>query len=66
MQKKCLNLFKGEKGPYRDIVLLNSAATFCISDSVKNYEDGIDLANQLIDNGMALKTLQNLIKITNE
>ena len=64
--KKMLNLFKGEKGPYRDIVLLNSAATFCISDSVKNYEDGIDLANQLIDNGMALKTLQNLIKITNE
>ena len=61
-----LNLFKGEKGHYRDIVLLNSAAAFGISDSVKNDEDGIALANQLIDNGMALETLQNLIKITNE
>ena len=64
--KKMLNLFQGEKGHYRNIVLLNAAAAFCISDSVKTYEDGIDLANQLIDNGKALKTLQNLIKITNE
>tara|TARA_B100000686_G_scaffold353925_1_gene461581 strand:- start:51 stop:1070 length:1020 start_codon:yes stop_codon:yes gene_type:complete len=64
--KKIKSLFKGETGHYRNIVILNAAAAFCISDSVKKYEDGIDLATYLIDNGDALNTLNDLIKITNK
>ena len=64
--KKMINLFKGEKGHYRNIVILNSAAAFCIADSVKTYDEGIELAIDIIDNGSAIATLNNLIKITNK
>jgi len=64
--EKILNLFKGEEGSYRDIVILNAAAAFCVSESVRNFEEGISLASSLINNGSALETLQKLIIISNE
>lgn len=64
--EKMRNLFKGEKGHYRNIVILNAAAAFCISDSVKTYEEGIELATHIIDRGSAIETLNNLIEITNK
>ena len=64
--KKMLHLFEGEKSPYRDIVILNSAAAFCVADSVKNYNEGVELAISIIDQGKALNTLNKLIKISNE
>ena len=57
-------LLKGEKGPERDIVILNSAAAFYVSGKAKNISSGIELAKQSIDKGMALNTLNNLIKET--
>ena len=39
-----IQLFEGEKSSYRDIVVLNAAAAFCVADSVNNYEEGIELA----------------------
>jgi anthranilate phosphoribosyltransferase len=64
--KKIINLFKGEESSYRDIVILNSAATFCIADKVKNFEEGIDLAKSIIDSREALNTLNKLKKVSNE
>ena len=64
--KKMLHLFEGEKSSYRDIVVLNTAAAFCVADSVNSYEDGIELAQTLIDEGKALNTLNKLIKVSNE
>ena len=63
---KMINLFKGEQGPYRDIVLLNAAAGFCVSDCAKDFQEGIHLAKNIIDNGKALHTLNNLIKVSNQ
>lgn len=57
-------ILKGEKGPKRDIVILNSAAAFYISGKAKNIEEGIGLAKRSIDSGSALKVLQNLVKET--
>jgi len=64
--KKMLDLFEGEKSSYRDIVILNAAAAFCVADNVNNYKDGIELAKTIIDEGKALKTLNKLIKVSNE
>ena len=64
--KKMLHLFEGEKSSYRDIVVLNTAAAFCVADSVNNYEDGIELAQTLLDEGKALNTLNKLIKVSNQ
>lgn len=58
-------LLEGEKGPYRDIVLMNAGAGLLVADKVKSYEDGIALAAQTIDSGKALAALEKLIEVSN-
>ncbi len=59
-------VLEGEKGPYRDIVILNCGALFYIAEKAKNIKEGIKVAEESIDSGNALKKLKNLIKLTNE
>lgn len=54
-----------EIGPKRDIILLNSAASFVIAGKVKNWQEGVKLADEMIKNGKALRKLQELIKLSN-
>lgn len=54
-----------ETGPKREIILMNSAASFVISGKVKTWREGIDLADEIISSGKALKKLQELIKLSN-
>ncbi len=54
-------LFEGESGAIKDNVVLNTAAGLFICEKVKNLSDGIKMANENIDNGLALKKLNNLI-----
>ena len=58
------NLLSGEKGPYRDIVLFNSAAAFIIAEKVDNLKEGAELAAEMIDTGQARQKLNQLISIT--
>lgn len=60
------NILKGQRGPQRDIVILNSAATFYIAGKVKNIKEGILLAEKSIDSGVAKQVLEKLIKETNK
>ena len=63
--KKIMNLLGGVKFPYRDIVLLNSAAALYVDGKVDNLKDGISLSENSIDNGKAKIALKNLIRISN-
>tara|TARA_B100001989_G_scaffold36220_1_gene21567 strand:- start:495 stop:1508 length:1014 start_codon:yes stop_codon:yes gene_type:complete len=63
--KKIINLLEGEKGPYRDIVLLNSAAALYVDGKVKNLKDGISMSENSIDNGNAKIALDNLVRTSN-
>lgn len=58
------NILNGEKGPHRDIVVLNSAAAFYLAGKVNNIAEGIDCAEKSIDTGLALEVLENLVKET--
>jgi anthranilate phosphoribosyltransferase len=58
-------LLDGEKGPLRDIVLLNSAATLVISGRTGDLAAGVELAAQAIDEGKSRETLEKLVAITN-
>lgn len=58
-------LLDGEKSPYRDIVLLNSAAALIVAGRVDNLKDGAELAAQSIDSGAARKALARLIAVSN-
>ncbi|PHS78684.1 MAG: anthranilate phosphoribosyltransferase [Rhodospirillaceae bacterium] len=56
----------GEKGAFRDCVVLNSAAALLIAGKVSDLKAGAALAQDAIDSGEAVKTLEKLVKITNE
>jgi anthranilate phosphoribosyltransferase len=58
-------LLEGEKGPYRDIVLLNAAAAFLVADACETLREGIDRAAEVIDSGAALASLEALVRISN-
>lgn len=55
----------GEKGPRRDVVLLNAGAGFYITKKVASIADGVAMAADLIDSGKALATLEAVIKESN-
>lgn len=55
-----------ERGPKRDIALLNAAGALYVGGSVSSIEDGVERAAQLIDDGEAERQLQRLIDRSNE
>jgi anthranilate phosphoribosyltransferase len=58
-------LFGGEKGPYRDIVLLNAGAALMVSGRAKDVKEGVMLAAQALDGGAAKRKLDALIDASN-
>ncbi|MCR5823815.1 MAG: anthranilate phosphoribosyltransferase [Lachnospiraceae bacterium] len=60
------NILKGEKGHKRNAVLLNAGAALYIAGKADTFEDGVKLAASLIDSGKAYKTLEKVVKISNE
>lgn len=57
-------LLDGEKGAYRDIVLLNAAAAFIVADKVQTLPEGVAMAAEAIDSGKAKATLDKLIAVS--
>jgi hypothetical protein len=60
-----LAVLNGEKGPRRNAVLLNSAAGLFVAGKVDSLEEGISLAEEVIDSGKALNQLERFIEVTN-
>jgi anthranilate phosphoribosyltransferase len=58
-------LIGGEKGPYRDIVLLNAGAALMVSGRAKDVKEGVGLAAQALDGGAAKQKLDQLITASN-
>ena len=57
------NIFSGkEKGPKRDMLLINSAAAFLVADKVASLEDGLVMARETLDSGRAMAKLDEIIK----
>jgi len=60
------NILSGkEKGPRRDIVVLNAAAAIIVADLAANFEQALPLAECSIDEGKAMDCLETLIEISN-
>ncbi|MCX7857797.1 MAG: anthranilate phosphoribosyltransferase [Deltaproteobacteria bacterium] len=51
-----------EKGPKRDIVLLNSGYGFYLIGKTKSVKEGIKYAEEIIDSGCAIKVLETYIE----
>jgi len=59
-------ILKGEKGPRRDVVVLNAAAILYVCDLVRELELGIDRAAAAIDSGKALHVLESLKALSSQ
>lgn len=55
-----LNILNGDKGPHREIVLMNAAAALVVCGVVNGMREGMKMATQVIDSKAALKKLEDL------
>jgi anthranilate phosphoribosyltransferase len=55
----------GAKTAYRDIAVLNAAATLVVADKAADLRDGAAQASAAIDDGRAADTLAKLVKVSN-
>lgn len=61
------SIFEGkEKGPKRDAVLLNAAATLLVGGKVASLKEGVKYAQNIIDEGKALAKLEEYVKASQE
>lgn len=63
--KIILEILERNQGAKRDITVLNAAAAFVAAGRVKDFNGGIELANQSLDSGKALNKLERLVEFTN-
>lgn len=63
--KIAINILKGEKGPKRDIVLLNSALCLYMAYNNITLRQCLRMAAEIIDSGKALEQLNKFIILTN-
>ena len=57
-------LLDGEKGAYRDAVLLNAASALVVANAANSLKEGVEKAIESIDSGAAKNKLEALAKIT--
>jgi anthranilate phosphoribosyltransferase len=58
------NILNGEKGPKRNVVLINTAAALMAAGRAKDLKEGIGLAETAIDEGAAAQKMEALIDFT--
>jgi len=61
-----LGILNGNKNTARDITILNSGAALYVSGICSDFEGAFQVSAQMIDDGLALKKLKQLIKKSNE
>lgn len=59
-------LLQGEKGAYRDAVLLNASAALVVADKATDLHQGVAIAAESIDCGAALQAVETLARVTQE
>lgn len=61
-----LNILKGEKNSKKDIVLLNAGAAIYVGGKADSLSHGIQIAKKTIEEGLALKKLEQFIRLSQE
>ena len=55
-----------EKGPRRDIVILNAAAAVIVGNLAEDFKQAIEIAGTSVDSGRALACLEKLVEVSNK
>lgn len=59
-----LSILNGEKGPKREIVLMNASAAIVVSGIARDFKEALKIAEDAIDSGKALKKLEEVRKLS--
>ncbi|NOX20301.1 MAG: anthranilate phosphoribosyltransferase [Nitrospirae bacterium] len=59
-------ILKGQKGPKRDMVLMNAALTLVVAGRAEDFKEAAEIASDAIDSGSALRKLEQIIEVTNK
>ena len=59
-------IFAGETGPKRDAVLLNAGAGLYLGGKASTHQEGVQLAAKLVDDGAAMRKLNEFITASNQ
>jgi anthranilate phosphoribosyltransferase len=59
-----LSILEGEKGPKRDIVLMNSAAALVVAGKTENLREAFEMAAEAVDSGKSKDKLEEVKKFT--
>ena len=57
-------VLNGERGSWRDVVVMNAAAALLAGNRASDLKEGARLAEEVIDNGQALEKLEGLVKLS--
>ena len=57
-------ILAGEKGPLRDVVVMNAAAALLAGNQASNLKEGTRLAEEAIDSGQAREKLEGLVRLS--
>jgi anthranilate phosphoribosyltransferase len=60
-----LSIINGEKGPRRDIVLMNSAVALIAAGKTEDFKTALNIAKDAIDSGRTSKKLEELKRVSN-
>jgi anthranilate phosphoribosyltransferase len=55
-------VLNGERGPRRDVVLLNAAAALIAAGRAEDWQEGIDVAGESLDSGRARQALERMVR----
>ncbi len=60
-----LQILSGRKGPRRDIVCINAAMGLIVAGKADGYLEAMEMVNEVIDSGNAMKKLEEIKRFTN-
>jgi anthranilate phosphoribosyltransferase len=63
--KISLGILNGEKGPKREIVLINSAAALMVAGKTDDHRAALEMAKYAVDSGSALTKLEAIRRVSN-
>ena len=56
----------GERGAYRDVVVANTSAALVVAGAAAGFLEGVERAVEAIDSGAAARTLERLVRVTQQ
>jgi len=60
-----LSILNGERGPKRDIVLMNSAAALIVAGKAEDFTTALAIAAEVVDSGKVLRKLEEIKTVSN-